>query len=135
VAEARAALDVLPTYADGAELLARALRAAKQYGEAVEVLVDVLAGDPYHLDALVLLGEVLLDEGRRADARMAFLRVLKFDADRAEAHFHLGVAAAAERRFREAIEHWRRAVECDADGALAEAARDNIATALDLSPH
>jgi len=41
--------------------------------------------------------------------------------------------AAAERRFREAIEHWRRAVEHDPDGAYAEAARDNIATALDLA--
>jgi tetratricopeptide (TPR) repeat protein len=133
VAEARAALDVLPTYSDGAELLARALRAGKRYGEAVEVMVDLLAGDPYHLDALVLLGEVLLDEGRRADARTAFLRVLKFDPDRADAHFHLGVAAAAERRFREAIEHWRRSVEADADGAFAEASRDNIATALDLA--
>jgi hypothetical protein len=43
------------------------------------------------------------------------------------------VAAAAERRFREAIEHWRRAVDADPDGPYAEPARDNIHTALEIA--
>ena len=59
--------------------------------------------------------------------------MLRFDPDRADAHFHLGGLAAAERRFREAIEHWRRAVEGDPAGPFAEPARQNVATALDMA--
>ena len=70
---------------------------------------------------------------KRDDARRALGRVLKFDAGRADAHFHLGVVAAADRHFREAIEHWRRVVDEDPRGPYAEAARDNIATALDVA--
>jgi cellulose synthase operon protein C len=95
--------------------------------------VELLAGDPYHFDALLLLGQVLMDEGRRADARTAFARILRFDAGRADALFHLGVVAAAERRFREAIEHWRRAVDADPAGPYAGPARENIDTALDIA--
>ena len=76
---------------------------------------------------------MLLDEGRRADARTAFARILRFDPGRADALFHLGVVAAAERRFREAIEHWRRVVDIDPDGPWAIPARDNIHTALDIA--
>jgi len=132
-AEARAALEVLPAYADAVELLATALRAAGDRRGAIGALVELLEGDPYHFDALLLLGQVLLDEGRRADARTAFARILRFDAGRADALFHLGVVAAAERRFREAIEHWRRAVDADPDGPYAVPARDNIHTALDIA--
>src|SRR6202008_2809849 len=96
---------VLPSYADGAMLLAQALRAGGQPGGAEETLLDLPPGHPYHLHALLLLGQALMDEGRRSDARTAFTRVLRFDPGRAEALFHLGVVAAAERRFREAARH------------------------------
>jgi cellulose synthase operon protein C len=123
---------VLPTYTEAAYVLAQALRAAGRPREAVGALVDLLAGDPYHFDALVLLGVALSDEGRRDDARHAFGRVLKFDPSRADALFQLGGLAAAERRFREAIGFWRRAVEAAPDSPLAQSARDNIDTALDV---
>ena len=76
---------------------------------------------------------MLYDDERREDAQRAFARVLKFDPDRADAHFHLGGVAAAERHFREAIEHWRNAVDADPGGPYAEPARQNIATALDMA--
>ena len=133
ITECRAALDVLPTFSEASLLLGAALRRAGRPGEAVGALLDLLAGDPYHFEGLVLLGQALADEGRREDARRAFGRVLRFDPGRADAHFHLGVVAAADRHFREAIEHWRRVVEVDPRGPLAGAARDNIATALDVA--
>ncbi|HEX5724042.1 MAG TPA: tetratricopeptide repeat protein, partial [Longimicrobiaceae bacterium] len=133
IAECRAALEVLPTYAEAAELLATACRGAGRPREAVEVLVDLLTGDPYHLDGLVLLGQALRDDGRRADARQALGRALRFDPDRADALFHLGVVAADDRHFREAIEYWKRAVDADPEGPFAQPARDNIGTALDLA--
>ena len=132
-AESGGALAVVPSYTVGGVVLGPAVRAGGRAREAVEALVDLLAGDPYHFDALLLLGQVLLDDGRRGDARTAFARILRFDPNRADASFHLGVVAAAERRFREAIEHWRQAVEADPEGPYAAPARDNIHTALDIA--
>jgi cytochrome c-type biogenesis protein CcmH/NrfG len=99
----------------------------------VDALVDLLAGDPYHLDALVLLGQVLNDQGRADDARRALGRAVRLDRDRADAHFHLGVVAAGERRFREAVAHWRDAIDAAPEGPLAGPARENISTALDVA--
>jgi cytochrome c-type biogenesis protein CcmH/NrfG len=73
-----------------------------------------------------------MDDRRPNDARQAFARVLKFDPARADALFNLGVLAAADRRFREAIGLWRRTVEAAPDSPLAAAARGNIDTALDV---
>jgi tetratricopeptide (TPR) repeat protein len=133
IRESRAALDVLPTYGDAAYLLAVAQRRAGVPGEAMATLIDLLEGDPYHLDGLVLLGQVLNDQGRRDDARRALQRVLRLNRDRADAHFHLGVVASEERRFRDAVAHWRDAIDLQPDGPFVPAARENISMALDVA--
>jgi len=74
-----AALEALPTYADGALALAVLRRRLGRYEEALDLLIDVLHRDAYHFDGLIALGDTLAAMGRIADALHAFGRVVRFD--------------------------------------------------------
>ncbi|MFN8094843.1 MAG: tetratricopeptide repeat protein [Vicinamibacteria bacterium] len=72
----------------------------------------ILERDPTNALALVNVGTVRLMTGDRDVARQAFEAALDFD-DLARAHNALGVIAAREGRWDEAIERWRRAAALD----------------------
>ena len=72
----------------------------------------ILERDPTNALALVNVGTVRLMAGDRDVARQAFEAALDFD-DVARAHNALGVIAAEEGRWDEAIERWRRAAALD----------------------
>jgi len=98
----------------------------------MDVLIGVLGRDPYDFEALVLLAQVLLDRGREADARAATERVVRFQPDHVGARYHLGLALARERRYREAIAEWERVIALEPSGPLAHQARAHARTARDL---
>jgi len=108
------------------------LRAAGRGAEALDALVAVLERDAFDFEALLLLAQVLLDDGRAADARAACERVARFEPEHVAARFHLGLALARERRYREAVAQWERVVALEPGGPLAQAARSHTRTALDL---
>lgn len=128
----RAALDRLPTYADAAHALASLYADHDRLGEALDLLIGTLERDPYDFEALILLSHVLLDLNRSSDAIHAAERVTAFRPDHVAAHYHLGVALARERRYREAVQHWEQVIALDADGPLAAKARMHGRTAQDL---
>src|SRR5690606_22611187 len=102
VEQGRAALEILPGYADAARLVADAERGAGRHGSAIAVLAELLEEDAYHLPSILYLGQLLLHEGRYADAGIAFRRVLRLDPYSAEAWQSLSRAYAAEGRLSEA---------------------------------
>jgi tetratricopeptide (TPR) repeat protein len=74
-----AALDVLPTYADGSLALAILRRRLGRHTESLDLLIDLLHRDAYHFDGLIALGDTLAAMGRTTDALHAFARVVRFD--------------------------------------------------------
>jgi cytochrome c-type biogenesis protein CcmH/NrfG len=70
--------------------------------------------------------------GQRADAATAFGRILRFDASHVGALYYEGVLLNEQKRFREAIERWRRVIEVDPAGEFARRARRDARTAADL---
>jgi tetratricopeptide (TPR) repeat protein len=74
-----AALETLPTYADGALALAALRRRLGRFDESLDLLIDLLHRDAYHFDGLIALGDTLAAMGRSADAMHAFARVIRFD--------------------------------------------------------
>jgi choline-sulfatase len=73
----------------------------------------ILGRDPTNALALVNIGTVYLMAGDRATARQAFESALDFDGAVARAHNGLGVIAADEGRWDEAIAQWKRAAALD----------------------
>jgi tetratricopeptide (TPR) repeat protein len=121
----REALAHLPSYGVAAIALARLVHAEG-------LLVAMLARDPYDFEALILLARVLLDQGRDADARAAAERVVRFQPDHAAARYHLGLALARERRYRDAVAQWEQVIVLEPAGPLAAQARAHARTARDL---
>jgi tetratricopeptide (TPR) repeat protein len=130
--ELHAALDAVPTYAEATLELAALRRASGHQAESLDLLIALLGRDPYHFDALLALGETLLAMGQRADAATAFGRILRFDASHVGALYYEGVLLNEQKRFREAIERWRRVIEVDPAGEFARRARRDARTAADL---
>jgi len=128
----RAALERLPSYSDAAHALASLYADHERLPEALDLLIAALERDAYDFEALVLLSRVLLDMDNAADARQAAARVVAFRPEHVGAHYHLGVALARERRYREAVQHWERCISLDPSGPLAAKARMHARTALDL---
>ncbi|MFI5280235.1 MAG: tetratricopeptide repeat protein [Gemmatimonadales bacterium] len=128
----RTALERLPTFAEAAHALAALLSTQERHGHALDVLVTSLDRDPYDFDALVLLAQVLLDLDRPADAAAASERVVRFQPDNAAAHYHLGIALARERRYREAVQHWEKCITLEPSGPYAAKAISHSRTASDL---
>jgi arylsulfatase A-like enzyme/Flp pilus assembly protein TadD len=81
--------------------------------DALATFARVLEIDPTNAMALVNAGTVHLMTGDRGRARQALEGALDIDDGLARAHNGLGVIAAAEGRWPEAIERWRRAVALD----------------------
>lgn len=130
--ELLAALDAVPTYAEATLELATLRRLTGDLQAAVGVLVDLLVRDSYNFDGHIALGETLLDLGRPGDATTAFHRVLAFDPEHAGALFHDGVILSGQKRYRDAIERWRRVVELEPAGEYARRSRREMRTAEDL---
>jgi len=66
--ELSAALDALPTYADGALALAALRGRLGRHAESLDLLIDVLHRDAYNFEALIALGDTLEAMGRSGDA-------------------------------------------------------------------
>ena len=89
-------------------------------------------GDPYHFDALLALAETLLAIGRKRDALTAIKRILRFDPDHVGALYYDGILLTDQKRFREAIDRWRRVIELAPSSDFARRARREARTAMDL---
>ena len=72
---------------------------------------------------MLALGETLLAIGRKGDAVLAFRRILRFDPNHAGALYYDGVLLNEQKRFREAIERWRRVIELDRGTVVRDQAR------------
>jgi Flp pilus assembly protein TadD len=81
--------------------------------EALASFARVRAADPTNALALVNIGTVELMSGDRVAARRAFEAALDVDDGLARGHNGLGVIAAREGRWDEAIARWQRAVALD----------------------
>jgi tetratricopeptide (TPR) repeat protein len=130
--ELTAALDAVPTYAEATLELATLRRLTGDRQGAVDLLVDLLVRDSYNFDGHIALGATLIELGRHTDAATAFRRVLAFDPDHAAATFYDGVILAGQKRYREAVERWRRVVELEPAGDYARRSRREMRTAENL---
>ena len=70
--------------------------------------------------------------GRKGDAAHAIRRILRFDPEHVGALYYEGVLLTDQKRFRDAIERWRRAIELDPSSDFARRARREARTAMDL---
>jgi Flp pilus assembly protein TadD len=93
--------------------LGMALARSGRPAEALVTFARVRELDPSNAMALVNAGTVHLMTGDRVRARQALEAALAVDDGVARAHNGLGVIAAKEGRWAEAIERWRRAVALD----------------------
>jgi cytochrome c-type biogenesis protein CcmH/NrfG len=80
----------------------------------------------------VHLGDRLLAIGRKRDALTAIKRILRFDPDHVGALYYAGILHTEHKRFREAIDRWRRVNELAPSGDFARRARREARTAMDL---
>jgi len=74
----------------------------------------------------------LFEGSHRRDAAVAFARVLRFDPEHVGALYFVGVLAAEQHRYREAIDCWRRVIELEPASEFARRARRDTRTAADL---
>ena len=109
-----AALDAVPTYGEATLELATLRRRLGRSDDALDLL-DRSAAARSRITSMrsLALGETLLDARPQRDAVHAFARVLRFDPKHVGALYHEGVLLAEQRRYREAIERWRRVVELE----------------------
>jgi tetratricopeptide (TPR) repeat protein len=84
--------------------------------------------------ALVFLGAVLARQGRLAEAKRYHRQATHAPEDdclaRDEAYFNLGLICRAERRYREALAHFERAIALDPKYTAALEAKADVETAL-----
>ena len=67
-----------------------------------------------------------------ATRRTPIRRILRFDPDHVGALYYDGILLTDQKRFREAIERWRRVIELDPSSEFARRARREARTAMDL---
>ncbi|HKH91806.1 MAG TPA: tetratricopeptide repeat protein, partial [Gemmatimonadaceae bacterium] len=130
--ELESALDAVPTYAEATLELSSLRRSAGRVDEALDLLIALLERDPYHFDALLALAEALLAIGRKRDAATAVKRILRFDPEHVGALYYDGVLLTDQKRFRDAIERWRKVIDLAPSGDFARRARREARTAMDL---
>src|SRR5215207_2579083 len=130
--ELEAALDAVPTYAEATLELSSLRRSAGRVDDALDLLIEMLERDPYHFDALLALAEALLAIGRKRDAATAIKRILRFDPEHVGALYYDGVLLTDQKRFRDAIERWRKVIDLAPSGDFARRARREARTAMDL---
>ncbi|HVH19521.1 MAG TPA: hypothetical protein VNF72_14585, partial [Myxococcota bacterium] len=70
--------------------------------------------------------------GRKRDALTAIRRILRFDPEHIGALYYDGILLTDQKRFREAIERWRKVIDLDPSGEFARRARREARTAMDL---
>ena len=81
---------------------------------------------------LIALAETLLAIGRKRDAATAIKRILRFDPEHVGALYYDGVLLTDQKRFRDAIERWRKVIDLAPSGEFARRARREARTAMDL---
>jgi cytochrome c-type biogenesis protein CcmH/NrfG len=74
----------------------------------------------------------LLALDNQSAASHAFRRILRFDPSHVAALYYDGVLLNDQKRFREAIDRWRRVIELEPAGDYARRARRDARTAADL---
>src|SRR5579884_2345299 len=90
--------------------LGLALMETKQYSRAASEFQSVLKRKPDFLPARNALGGALQAGNRLEAAEAAFRAVLQADAHSVYALDHLAQIYSAERRYKLAVDHWKRAV-------------------------
>ena len=94
---------------------------------------------PDHPDVRLLRGKLIRDEGiddeLLAQATNEFLAVLENDPGNAEAHYLLGTLYQGNRQFKQAVDHYRKAIESDPEfrDVASEKAPIGILARLQLS--
>ena len=94
---------------------------------------------PDHPDVRLLRGKLLRDEGiddeLLAQATNEFLAVLENDPNNAEAHYLLGVLYQGNKQFKQAVDHYKKAIENDPElrNVATEKAPIGILARLQLS--
>jgi tetratricopeptide (TPR) repeat protein len=110
--------------------LSELVRAYSQAGDVerrINVLKDVIANDGDDVDSRKQLARLLVDNGRAAEAERMAGQALEIDVIDPEAHRALGDALLRQKKFREAVDVYRTALELD--GRSVDA-RVKLATAL-----
>jgi len=87
--------------------------------KAVEVLKDLQKSDPANPDFMLYLATGYEDLARPRDAVLWLEKILKGHPNRADVHFRLAVNYDALKNFSKTEAHLRRAVEIDANNAVA----------------
>lgn len=100
-----------------------ALHQQGRLAEAESAYRDVLREAPHHFDALHLLGVVAVQAGRAQRGAELIARAIAIDPNFAAAHFHLGVALCALRRFAEGLASYDAAIALQPDYVKAHANR------------
>ena len=129
----REAIQVDPEYADAYHRLGRALAAQERFDEAIEPYrraSELWAGSADRKFALYNWGNALLGKKLYEDAAQKYREAIQVDPEYAVAYHRLGRALAAQERFDEAIEPYRRASELWAGSADRKFALDNWGDAL-----
>ena len=63
---------------------------------------------------------------------MAVRRILRFDPSHVGALYYDGILLTDQKRFRDAVERWRRVIDLDPTSEFARRARREARTAMDL---
>ena len=94
--------------------------------------VQALQVDPTDEKALCNLGSLHLAQRKTGQALQAFQKVLEHHPKSALAHYNLAIMFAEAKIYREAIQEWESAADCDPDGDVGQRSRDNIKIVQDL---
>lgn len=109
IAEARTALSMEPSNAEGYRYLGLALYAKGHYDAALHAFEESLARDPAHADVYYDMGITLRDQGDLRRAAIAYRHALSLRPGFWEAHSNLGVVLHDQGRLDEAVTEYQEA--------------------------
>lgn len=106
------ALTANPDHADSLMVLALLCYGEDDVKRAEELLVHCVELNPFNMVALLSLGTILSVSDRHAEARPFLERVNEIEPQ-AQSYYMLGLSAREEGQLKEAIHHFRQAVDMD----------------------
>ena len=87
-------------------------------GEALAALTATVQKDPENAAAQVILAELEFQEGHFDRAKALFNSVLKLDADQTAALVGLGKIASLEKKYREAVNYFQKALDLEPEATV-----------------
>jgi tetratricopeptide (TPR) repeat protein len=114
-ADAKAAVDIEPGNARAWNLVGSAKQQRKEYAASLPDFERAIAADPAYLAPLINKGVTLTLLDRLDEAETVLGDVLKRQPDTALAYNRLGFIALQRKQWREAVQHFTRAIALDAN--------------------